>query len=197
MRTHLKSLVTPGLGALAHAALPTSLLIKALFPTLFGQPSCRVVAAETDGDAVSSVSSRPLRLGVVLSGGQAPGGHNVIAGLYDFCQTVKGGALLGFCDGPKGIMTGRHIQLDDARVDRYRNQGGFDIIGSGRDKIHSDRQFADSLRHCEALRLDGLVVIGGRVAVAVRLVARAVRLVPGKVCASGCASSRSATGSMM
>ena len=69
--------------------------------------------------------------------------------------------LLGFLNGPKGIFTGNYVELDAETVARYRNQGGFDIIGSGRDKIHSEQQFADSLRHCETLRLDGLVVIGG------------------------------------
>ena len=92
-------------------------------------------------------SGNAPRLGVVLSGGQAPGGHNVISGLYDYACTLRGGVLLGFLNGPKGIFTGNYVELDAETVARYRNQGGFDIIGSGRDKIHSEQQFADSLRH--------------------------------------------------
>ena len=133
--------------------------IQALFPKLFGQRSVSVAAG--GDDALRKNLVRTPRVGVVLSGGQAPGGHNVISGLYDYVVTRCKGALFGFLNGPRGIFTGNYVQLDDARVDRFRNQGGFDIIGSGRDKIHSDSQFADSMSHCESLKLDGLVVIGG------------------------------------
>ena len=142
-----------------------------------------------------------LRVGVVLSGGQASGGHNVIAGLYDFIKKSTGGQgavrrcwrvrhsvltilresfcvvacgppaaltvchvirqVLGFRGGPKGIFTGDVMELTDAEVAKFRNMGGFHIIGSGRDKIHTEQQFADSLAHCRRLNLHGLVVIGG------------------------------------
>ena len=151
--------------------------IKAAFPTLFGQRSVDLVAA-TSGDVDAEEHfghggtekvahslrvevSGTLRVGVVLSGGQAPGGHNVIAGLFDWVVKQQGGVLYGFENGPIGVMTGAVVVLDDAKVDAYRNMGGFDMIGSGRDKIHSEQQFADSLKHCEALKLNGVVVIGG------------------------------------
>jgi diphosphate--fructose-6-phosphate 1-phosphotransferase len=149
-------------------------LIQAKFPTLFGQRSVDFVA-KVDGDEETEVhfshKSRdlvppahvegPLRVGVVLSGGQAPGGHNVIAGLYDWVVKEQGGTLFGFKNGPIGVMNGDVVELDDATIDFYRNMGGFDMIGSGRDKIHSPQQFAASLKHCEALQLNGVVVIGG------------------------------------
>ena len=75
---------------------------------------------------------RPVNIGVVLSGGQAPGGHNVIAGIYDFCKKV-GGNMYGFRYGPRGVFTGKYVKIDDKFMDQYRNMGGFDMIGSGRD----------------------------------------------------------------
>eukprot|EP00940_MAST-03C_sp_MAST-3C-sp2_P000904 g904.t1 len=139
--------------------------IRKIFPNLFGQKSVYIVGKRDGASSDKETTNRPsVRIGVVLSGGQAPGGHNVITGLYDFVQAYgdpESSAVFGFKDGPKGVMTGKYVKLTDGVVDRYRNLGGFDMIGSGRDKIHSDAQFAASLRHCEALRLDGLVVIGG------------------------------------
>ena len=132
--------------------------IKRLFPNLYGQKSISFTTSPTD----NSTSNRkaPLRAAVVLSGGQAPGGHNVIGGIYRFVKE-NGGVLFGFRNGPKGIMTGNYVELNDEMVSKYLNMGGFDIIGSGRDKIHSDEQFASSLQNCEAMNLNGLVVIGG------------------------------------
>jgi 6-phosphofructokinase len=128
--------------------------IKKLFPFLYGQKSVSFQRGE-ESDAV-----RPIRAAVVLSGGQAPGGHNVITGLFRFVKE-SGGTLYGFLNGPKGIFTGNYREITDDDVEKYHNMGGFDMIGSGRDKIHTDKQFADSLKTCEQLKLDGLVVIGG------------------------------------
>jgi 6-phosphofructokinase len=112
------------------------------------------------GEAAETI--RPLRLGVCLSGGQAPGGHNVIAGVFDFIRRYsKDSVLVGFMDGPHGIFSGRYTILDDDIINHYRNSGGFDIIGSGRHKIESPTHFASAMANCAALQLDGLVIIGG------------------------------------
>lgn len=104
----------------------------------------------------------PLRVGVVLSGGQAPGGHNVISGLFDFIKKVHlSSQLFGFLGGPNGIYSGKYIEITEEIIDCYRNQGGFDIICSGRHKIETPEQFENSLKHCSVLDLNGLVVIGG------------------------------------
>lgn len=130
--------------------------IRRRFPHTFGRPTLTLVEG---GDGIPV---RPLRVGIVLSGGQAPGGHNVIAGLLDGVRTVHGDSrLYGFLGGPKGIMTGRHTELTLDVVDPYRNTGGFDMIGSGRDKIETGEQFEACAATARRLELDGLVVAGG------------------------------------
>ena len=110
----------------------------------------------------SGASDRPFRVGCVLSGGQAPGGHSVIAGIYDAVKAAhRDGVVIGFLRGPHGLFTGSFVELDDARVDKYRNTGGFDIIGSGRHKITTKEQFDGAARVAAELRLDGVVIIGG------------------------------------
>ena len=133
--------------------------IRAMFPETVGQEAVSIVPTSMDMD--TSIS---LRVGCVLSGGQASGGHNVIIGVYDWLKKNATGAdtaLYGFLDGPHGIFSGNYVVLDEARVDLYRNQGGFDMIGSGRHKIHDPEQFEGARRSAEALRLDGILVIGG------------------------------------
>jgi len=104
----------------------------------------------------------PVRAGVVLSGGQAPGGHNVLAGLLDGLRAIHpGSSLIGFLGGPRGILEDRALDLDAAALSRYRNTGGFDRIGSGRDKIETPEQIEAAARTCAARGLDGLVVVGG------------------------------------
>jgi 6-phosphofructokinase len=103
-----------------------------------------------------------LRVGCVLSGGQAAGGHNVIIGLYDYIKRFhKNSQLFGFLNGPRGIFNGEYIEITDSHVDYFKNRGGFDMICSGRDKIEKPEQFEKSLKYCQSLKLDGLVVIGG------------------------------------
>jgi diphosphate--fructose-6-phosphate 1-phosphotransferase len=103
-----------------------------------------------------------MKIGVVLSGGQAPGGHNVIAGIYDYAKKVSANSsIIGFLDGPQGIYTGQFCVIDDAMMDNYRNTGGFDMIGSGRHKIEKPEHFAASMQNCITLGLTGLVIIGG------------------------------------
>jgi pyrophosphate--fructose-6-phosphate 1-phosphotransferase len=105
---------------------------------------------------------RPLKVGVVLSGGQAAGGHNVITALFDTLKHFhRESQLWGFIGGPAGIIEAEYENLAEDRLAPYRNQGGFDLIGSGRTKIETDEQFAKAFSICQKLDLDGLVIIGG------------------------------------
>lgn len=107
-------------------------------------------------------SPTPVKVGCVLSGGQAPGGHNVISGLYDMVKRIHPDSkLYGFLKGPRGIFTGNFMEIEKDYMDMYRNMGGFDMIMSGRDKIETDEQLRNSFKYCKNLGLDGLVVIGG------------------------------------
>lgn len=129
--------------------------IAPLFPLTINQP----VLAIAQGNPIAS---RPLRVGVVLSGGQAAGGHNVITGLFDALQQLnQESVLFGFCDGPKGIIENKYTTLTGELLANYRNQGGFDLIGSGRDKIEKPEQLQAAKKTVEMLDLDGLVIIGG------------------------------------
>ncbi|XVE51050.1 hypothetical protein DITRI_Ditri02bG0007400 [Diplodiscus trichospermus] len=132
--------------------------IAKLFPNLFGQPSAVLVPNGAD----SIRSDQKLKIGVVLSGGQAPGGHNVICGIFDYLQDrAKGSILYGFRGGPAGIMKCKYVELNADYVYPYRNQGGFDMICSGRDKIETPEQFKQAEETAAKLDLDGLLVIGG------------------------------------
>ena len=106
--------------------------------------------------------SRKLKVGVILSGGQAPGGHNVISGLYDGLKKANAESeLIGFLRGPAGLVGNNSVVLDNKMVDAYRNTGGFDIIGSGRTKIETPAQFAAALKTTQDQHLNAVVVIGG------------------------------------
>nr|KJB67275.1 hypothetical protein B456_010G184300 [Gossypium raimondii] len=132
--------------------------IAKLFPNLFGQPSSMLVPNGVDNIG----SDQKLKIGVVLSGGQAPGGHNVISGIFDYLQErAPGSTLYGFKGGPAGIMKGKYVELTADYIYPYRNQGGFDMICSGRDKIETPEQFKQAEETAAKLDLDGLVVIGG------------------------------------
>ncbi|XP_059624483.1 pyrophosphate--fructose 6-phosphate 1-phosphotransferase subunit beta [Cornus florida] len=132
--------------------------IAKLFPCLFGQPSAMLVP----GNSAECLSGKNLKIGVVLSGGQAPGGHNVISGIFDYLQDrCKGSTLYGFRGGPAGIMKCKYVELNSQFIYPYRNQGGFDMIRSGRDKIETPEQFKQAEETALKLDLDGLVVIGG------------------------------------
>lgn len=109
-----------------------------------------------------SLKSNALKVGVVFSGGQAPGGHNVIAGLLDALEQIhEKSTLFGFLQGPSAIVSNQTKVLTKTDIDLYRNVGGFDLIGSGRTKIETPEQMANSLKTCKDLDLDGLVIIGG------------------------------------
>lgn len=101
-------------------------------------------------------------VGVLFSGGQAPGGHNVVAGLLDALSALhEDSKLFGFLGGPSGIINGKYRELHPSDLAKYRNTGGFDLIGSGRTKIEKEEQFASCLKTALSLQLDGLVIIGG------------------------------------
>ncbi|KAH9605215.1 hypothetical protein KSS87_019906, partial [Heliosperma pusillum] len=132
--------------------------IAKLFPNLFGQPSASVVPSGSS----KFKADHSLKIGVVLSGGQAPGGHNVICGIFDYLQSqTKGSIMYGFKGGPAGVMKCKYVELTSEFVHPYRNQGGFDMICSGRDKIENPEQFKQAEDTVTKLDLDGLVIIGG------------------------------------
>jgi len=104
----------------------------------------------------------PLRLGIVLSGGPAPGGHNVIAGVFEAAKAGHPDSqVVGFLGGPKGIIGNRHLEVTAEMVALYKNSGGFHMLGTGRDKIETPEQMEQCRQTCAALKLDGLVVVGG------------------------------------
>ncbi len=130
--------------------------LKSLFPSCYGKPVARFVSGKQGSPRGA------LTVGAILSGGQAPGGHNVIAGLFDGLKAGNpGSVLLGFKGGPGGLVDDKAVELDAATIDRFRNTGGFDIIGSGRTKIETPEQFAKSAATARARKLDAIVVIGG------------------------------------
>lgn len=106
--------------------------------------------------------SNPLCLGVVFSGGPAPGGHNVVAGVYDALQKINPlSRLIGFVGGPSGIINNNWLLLDAKKINSVRNLGGFDLLGSGRTKIETEEQLLKCKEACESSHLDGLIIIGG------------------------------------
>lgn len=131
--------------------------LKDLFPNTFDKPLIRLTE---NGSA--SLNSDALVVGVVLSGGPAPGGHNCIAGLFDALQAANPQSrLLGFLGGPKGVIDGQFKEITAELVDDYRNTGGFDMIGSGRDKIESPADLQKSKDSLQYHGVQALVVIGG------------------------------------
>ncbi len=139
----------------ATEALGNQEKIQELLPKTYGQPVLRFKEGASKTHAVH-------RVGVVLSGGQAPGGHNVITGLFDALKEMHPGSrLFGFLDGPAGVVENRYIELTEEMLANYRNTGGFDLLGSGRTKIETPEQLGASRKNVEALNLSGLVIIGG------------------------------------
>ena len=130
--------------------------IKALFPNTYGKNEIIFEKGQNTSQA------RKLVVGVILSGGQAPGGHNVVCGLYDALKaTNKENELYGFKGGPSGLLDDDFIVFGDEYIDQYRNTGGFDIIGSGRTKLETEEQFAIVVENCKKHGVNALVIIGG------------------------------------
>ena len=130
--------------------------VRERFPHTFDLPTV------TFSDKNAQGESRPIRSGVILSGGPAPGGHNVMAGLFDGLKRIHpASSLFGFLNGPAGLLKDSGREIDAATVDRYRNTGGFDLIGSGRTKLESEADYRKALETARARELTGLVVIGG------------------------------------
>ena len=131
--------------------------IKALFPNTYGLPELTF-----EKDPKPAKVTTPFNVGVILSGGQAPGGHNVISGLFDGIKAInKECRLYGFLMGPGGLVDHQYIELTSSIIDEYRNTGGFDIIGSGRTKLEEVEQFEKGLEILRELNIKALVIIGG------------------------------------
>lgn len=130
--------------------------IADLFPNTYGMPLVTFEEGEKKKDRA------PVNVGVILSGGQAPGGHNVISGIFDGIKKINPESkLFGFLGGPEGLIEHKYIELTSEIIDEYRNTGGFDIIGSGRTKLEETAQFDKGLEIAIDLNLNALVVIGG------------------------------------
>lgn len=130
--------------------------IKALFPNTYGKKEITFQQGENTSEAKKQV------VGVILSGGQAPGGHNVVCGLYDALKaTNPENVLYGFKNGPIGLIEDNYVIFDDEYIDQYRNTGGFDIIGSGRTKLETEEQFAIVSEVCKKHGITAIVIIGG------------------------------------
>ena len=130
--------------------------IKKLFPNTYGMP---LIKFETTDEVVNFPA---MNVGVILSGGQAPGGHNVISGIFDGIKKLnKDSKLYGFILGPGGLVDHNYMELTADIIDEYRNTGGFDIIGSGRTKLEKEEQFEKGYEILKELGIKALVIIGG------------------------------------
>ena len=130
--------------------------IKKLFPNTYGMP---LIKFETTDEVLNFPA---MNVGVILSGGQAPGGHNVISGIFDGIKKLnKDSKLYGFILGPGGLIDHKYMELTADIIDEYRNTGGFDMIGSGRTKLETKEQFDKGLEILNELNIKALVIIGG------------------------------------
>ena len=130
--------------------------IRAMFPNTYGMPLVEFVPSSEKREYA------PMNIGVILSGGQAPGGHNVICGLYDELKKQNpANKLYGFILGPGGLVDHKYMELTGDIIDEYRNTGGFDMIGSGRTKLETKEQFESGLQIIRELNIKAVVIIGG------------------------------------
>ena len=161
-KPHLPAILEKNIGSIsiengeATESVSDRTELKQMFPVTYGMPITKLVEA-TNADA-----GKKINVGVVLSGGQAPGGHNVIAGLFD---GIKAGnpesKLYGFLGGPSGLVDDKKIEITEGYLADYRNTGGFDIIGSGRTKLETNEQFDTALSVCKSNGITAVVIIGG------------------------------------
>ena len=129
--------------------------IKKLFPNTYGMPLIEFIPGE-------EANNKKINIGVILSGGQAPGGHNVISGLFDAVKKLNSeNRLYGFLMGPGGLVDHNYIEITADFIDQYRNTGGFDMIGSGRTKLEKEDQFEKGLQIIRELNISAIVIIGG------------------------------------
>ena len=129
--------------------------IKKLFPNTYGMPLIEFVPGE-------NADTKKINIGVILSGGQAPGGHNVISGLFDAVKKLNSeNRLYGFLMGPGGLVDHNYIEITAEFLNQYRNTGGFDMIGSGRTKLEEEDQFEKGLKIIRELDINAIVIIGG------------------------------------
>ncbi|MBP9985008.1 MAG: diphosphate--fructose-6-phosphate 1-phosphotransferase [Prevotella sp.] len=129
--------------------------IKKLFPNTYGMPLIEFVPGE-------NADTKKINIGVILSGGQAPGGHNVISGLFDAVKNLNSeNRLYGFLMGPGGLVDHNYIEITAEFLNQYRNTGGFDMIGSGRTKLEEEDQFEKGLKIIRELDINAIVIIGG------------------------------------
>ena len=140
----------------ATASVADQEKIAALFPNTYGKPEIIFQRGQNTSENKKQV------VGVILSGGQAPGGHNVVCGLYDALKaTNPENELYGFKGGPSGLLEDKYIVFEDAYINQFRNTGGFDIIGSGRTKLETEEQFAVAAEVCKKHGITAIVIIGG------------------------------------
>ncbi len=151
----LKGEISLRLGA-NTTAVANAADIERLFPKTYGMPEIELCAG-------NKVKEYPVvNVGVILSGGQAPGGHNVISGLFDSLRKLnKNNKLYGFLGGPSGLVDHKYMELTDDIIDDFRNTGGFDIIGSGRTKLEQESQYDRGIEICIGLNISAIVIIGG------------------------------------
>ena len=129
--------------------------IKELFPNTYGMPLVEFVPGETE-------NAKQMNVGIILSGGQAPGGHNVISGLFDQVKKLNpNNKLYGFLMGPGGLVDHDYVEITEELLKDYRNTGGFDLIGSGRTKLEKEEQFEKGLEIIRQLNINAIVIIGG------------------------------------
>ena len=130
--------------------------VRKLFKSIYDIPISNI------GPGKSADIHRPLKVGIILSGGNAAGGHNVVSGLFDALKEANpSNQLIGFRGGAGGILDGNYIEITPEIMNKYRNIGGFDIIGSGRTKIETPEQFAKAFENIHKFKINAMVIVGG------------------------------------
>ncbi|MBA3028593.1 MAG: phosphofructokinase [Desulfobacteraceae bacterium] len=151
-----------GLSANPHYTFKINTESQKQFPDIIHNVVKAVVGFDTVDDPTAAKFKKKRNIGIVFSGGPAPGGHNVIAGLYDAAKSVNPETqIFGFLLGPDGIIENEHIEITGEMVDHYRNVGGFGMIKTGRTKIDTPKKMSSAKNTCKSMNLDALVIVGG------------------------------------